>query len=298
METPDMIEVHDLHRFFGAREAVAGISFCVQRGEIFGLLGPNGAGKTTTIRILTGQIEPSKGSASVAGFDVVKERAELKMRIGVVFEEQNLYERLSARLNLLFSCWLYGLPRSRVDAVLDLVDLRERGRDPVRTFSGGMKQRLIVARALLHQPQVLFLDEPTRGLDPIAAYELRQTIARLSHEGMTVLLTTQLMEEADHLCQQLAFLVKGRIVASDTPRNLKLSHGERQLVVTLAAAPSPEDEANALVERTLSMDAPADQAQLAAWMAQGSVRAIHSREATLEDIFMRVAGKYWPKEEP
>ena len=299
METPTgMIEVHDLHRSFGAREAIAGISFCVQRGEIFGLLGPNGAGKTTTIRMLTGQIEPSKGSASVAGFDVVKERAELKTRIGVVFEEQNLYERLSARLNLLFSCWLYGLPRNRVDAVLDLVDLRERGRDPVRTFSGGMKQRLIVARALLHQPQVLFLDEPTRGLDPIAAYELRQTIARLSQEGMTVLLTTQLMEEADHLCQRLAFLVKGHIVASDTPRSLKLSHGERQLVVTLAAAPSSGGEATALVERTLSMDAPDDQAQLAAWMAQGSVRAIHSREATLEEIFMRVAGKYRPKEEP
>lgn len=291
METPPyMIEAHDLRRTFGTREAVAGISFCVRRGEIFGLLGPNGAGKTTTIRMLTGQIDPSKGSASVAGYDVVKERAQLKTRIGVVFEDQNLYERLSARLNLEFSCWLYGLPKSRVDAVLDLVDLRERARDPVRALSSGMKQGLMVARALLHQPQVLFLDEPTRGLDPIAAHELRQTIAQLSNEGMTVLLTTHLMEEADHLCQRLAFLVKGHIVANDTPRNLKLAYGERKMVVTLAPYPSSQGESSALTERTLSMDAPADQAQLTQWMAQGIVRAIHSREATLEEIFMSVAG--------
>jgi ABC-2 type transport system ATP-binding protein len=291
METPPyMIEAHDLHRTFGTHEAVAGISFCVRRGEIFGLLGPNGAGKTTTIRMLTGQINPSEGSASVAGYDVVKERAQLKTRIGVVFEDQNLYERLSTRLNLEFSCWLYGLPKSRVDAVLDLVDLRERARDPVRALSNGMKQRLMVARALLHQPQVLFLDEPTRGLDPIAAHELRQTIAQLSNEGITILLTTHLMEEADHLCQRLAFLVNGHIVANDTPRNLKLAYGERKLVVTLATYPSSQGESSALTERTLSMDAPADQAQLTQWMAQGIVRAIHSREATLEEIFMSVAG--------
>ncbi len=291
MKTPPyMIEAHDLHRSFGTREAVAGISFCVRRGEIFGLLGPNGAGKTTTIRMLTGQIDPSKGRASVAGYDVVKERAQLKSRIGVVFEDQNLYERLSARLNLEFSCWLYGLPTSRVDAVLDLVDLHERARDPVRSLSNGMKQRLMVARALLHQPQVLFLDEPTHGLDPIAAHELRQTIVQLSNEGMTVLLTTHLMEEADHLCQRLAFLVKGHIVANDTPRNLKLAYGERKLAVTLAPYPSSQGEPSALTERTLSMDAPADQAQLTQWMAQGIVRAIHSHEATLEEIFISVAG--------
>jgi ABC-2 type transport system ATP-binding protein len=298
MDTPKyMIEACNLHRSFGRREAVAGISFSIPRGEIFGLLGPNGAGKTTTIRMLTGQINPDKGSASVAGCDVVKERTRLKMRIGVVFEEQNLYERLSARLNLAFCCWLYGLPESRIDAVLDLVGLRERARDPVRTFSGGLKQRLLVARALLQQPPVLFLDEPTRGLDPIAAYELRETIARLSSQGMTVLLTTQLMEEADLLCGRVAFLVKGHIVVNDTPRNLKLSYGERKLVVTLALPPSQPGEAPALTERILSMDAPADQARLSQWMSQGSVKAVHSREATLEDIFMSLARGTPGKEE-
>ncbi len=134
-----MIEVHDLHRSFGTREAVAGISFSVPRGEIFGLLGPNGAGKSTTIRMLTCQINPTKGSATVAGCDVVKERTRLKTRIGIVFDEPNLYERLTARLNLEFCCWLYGVPESRVDEVLDLVNLRERAGDAVGTFSNGMK---------------------------------------------------------------------------------------------------------------------------------------------------------------
>ena len=291
MGTPvSMIEVHNLHRSFGVREAVAGISFCVPRGEIFGLLGPNGAGKTTTIRMLTGQIDPDRGSASVAGYDVVKERARLKTHIGVVFEDQNLYERLSARQNLAFGCWLYGLPKARIDAVLDLVGMRERGRDPIRTLSNGMRQRIMIARALLHRPQVLFLDEPTRGLDPIAAQELRQTIATLCGEGMTILLTTHLMEEADHLCRRVAFLVKGRIAANDTPANLKLAYGTQQLDVTLAPGPASGEHSPLLSERTLSMDSPADQALLAQWLAQGRVKAMHSREATLEDVFLRVAG--------
>ncbi len=287
---PDvMIEADDLRRSFGAKEAVAGISFSVRRGEIFGLLGPNGAGKTTTIRMLTGQIDPSGGSARVAGCDVVKERARLKARIGVVFEEQNLYERLSARLNLEFSCWLYGVERARVDETLDLVRLRDRAKDPVRTFSNGMKQRLMIARALLHEPQVLFLDEPSRGLDPISAREVRETVEQLRQQGTTILLTTHLMEEADQLCQRVAFIVDGRLVANDAPRTLKLAHGQRSLAVTLDEQPGQNGSA-ALREVTLSMDSPADQARLAEWMRAGQVRAVHSREATLEEVFIEVAG--------
>lgn len=283
-----MIEARNLYRSFGAKEAVHDVSFSAQRGEIFGLLGPNGAGKTTTIRILTGQIDPSKGSATVAGCDVVRERARLKQRIGVVFEDQNLYERLSARLNLEFSCWLYGLPKSRVDEVLELVRLRDRAKDPLRTFSNGMRQRIMIARALLHRPEVLFLDEPGRGLDPISAREVRQTIAQLGREGTTILLTTHIMEEADQLCQYVAFIVNGRIVASDTPRNLKLAHGQRTMLVTLAS--DPQLDATPVVDRTLTMDNPADQAQLARWMQEGLVRAVHSEEATLEEVFIEVAG--------
>lgn len=291
MNEPEiMIDAHDLRRNFGDKVAVAGISFAVRRGEIFGLLGPNGAGKTTTIRLLTGQIDPSGGSATVAGCDVVKERARLKERIGVVFEEQNLYERLSARNNLNFSCWLYDLPTSRVDEVLDLVHLRDRAKDPVRTYSNGMKQRLMIARALLHRPPMLFLDEPSRGLDPIAAREVRQTVQRLCQEGTTILLTTHLMEEADQLCQRVAFIVDGRLVANDTPRNLKLSHGQRAMTVTLEELQQGQNGNAPLTEVTLSMDDPKDSERLAQWLEQGRVRAIHSREATLEEVFIEVAG--------
>lgn len=290
MNTPEfMIEAHDLHRAFGKKEAVAGISFNVRHGEIFGFLGPNGAGKTTTIRMLTGQIDPSSGSARVAGYDVVKERQQLKKRIGVVFEEQNLYDRLPARMNLEFACWLYNMPKSRIDEVLELVRLRDRAKEPIRTFSNGMKQRIMIARALLHKPQVLFLDEPSRGLDPIAAHEVRQTITQLSHEGITILLTTHLMEEADQLCQHVAFIVNGHIVANDTPRNLKLAHGQRTVVVTLAENQS-SNGTGTLVERELAMDSSTDQAQLAEWLRLGTVRAVHSDEASLEDVFIKVAG--------
>jgi ABC-2 type transport system ATP-binding protein len=281
-----MIEASDLRRMFKSTEAVKGISFSVRRGEIFGLLGPNGAGKTTTIRMLTGQIEPSGGHATVAGCDVVREHQQLKERIGVVPEEQNLYERLSARNNLRFSCWLYNLPESRVDEVLDLVRLRERAKDPVRMFSNGMKQRLLIARALLHKPPVLFLDEPSRGLDPIAAREVRKTIEQLSCTGTTILLTTHLLEEADQLCQRVAFINQGCIVANDTPRNLKLAHGQRALLVTLGE----RQKNSSLSEITLSMDSSADQAQLAQLFAQGQIQAIHSQEATLEEVFIEIAG--------
>ncbi|HKF39080.1 MAG TPA: ABC transporter ATP-binding protein [Ktedonobacteraceae bacterium] len=285
-----MIETHDLRRTFGAKEAVAGISFTARRGEIFGLLGPNGAGKTTTIRMLTGQIDPTSGYAIVAGCDVVKDRTRLKERIGVVFEEQNLYERLSARNNLRFSCWLYGLPESRVDEVLGLVHLRDRAKDPVRTYSSGMKQRLMIARALLHRPRMLFLDEPSKGLDPISAREVRQAIQHLCEEGTTILLTTHLMEEADQLCQRVAFIVNGRIVANDTPRNLKLSHGQKALTVILDQPEQSQNGNTPLSEVTLSLDNPADAERLARWMEQGKLRAIHSREATLEEVFIEVAG--------
>lgn len=280
-----MIEARDLCRSFGTKAVVKEISFSVRSGEIFGLLGPNGAGKTTTIRMLTGQIDPTSGSAQVAGCDVVKERAQLKQCIGVVFEDQNLYERLSAQLNLEFSCWLYGLPKQRVDEVLTLVGLRERAKDRVSTFSNGMRQRLMIARALLHHPPVLFLDEPGRGLDPISARAIRQTIKQLSQEGVTILLTTHLMDEADQLCQRVAFIVDGHIVANDTPRNLKLAHGQPLLAVTLQSC-----DHEAFEDITLNVDNLHDQQELCQLMTQGRIRALHTHEASLEEVFLAVAG--------
>ena len=219
------IEVQNLTRNYNGLRAVDGISFSVDTGEIFGFLGPNGAGKTTTIRMLTGQLLPTSGTAKVAGYDVVTERQQLKPKIGVVSDSQNLYERMSARENLIFFARLYQVKRSRVDVVLAQVGLTERAGDKVQMYSNGMKQRVLIARALLHEPEVLFLDEPTRGLDPHIARDIRGIVANLAKGGMTVFLTTHYMEEADQLSQRVAFLDQGRIVALDTPTNLKAEYG-------------------------------------------------------------------------
>lgn len=219
------ITTNDLTKTFGKRTAVSQINITVEAGEIFGFLGPNGAGKTTTIRMLTGQLLPTSGSAHVAGFDITSQRDEIKSRIGVVFEYQNLYERLSARDNLNFMRSLYGIRRARVGTVLELVGLEDRADEMVKTFSNGMKQRLLIARSLLHDPDILFLDEPTRGLDPLIAHEIRELIANLVQEGHTIFLTTHYMEEADQLCHHIALINQGAIIAMGTPDQLKRDHG-------------------------------------------------------------------------
>lgn len=219
------IKVQNLTRTYNGLTAVDDISFVVEPGEIFGFLGPNGAGKTTTIRVLTGQLRPTSGRAWVAGCDVVEERQQLKPQIGVVFEHQNIYERDSARGNLRFYARLYGVSRKRVDRVLAQVGLTERAGDKTKEYSNGMKQRLLIARALLHEPPVLFLDEPTRGLDPHAARGIRAIVADLARDGVTVFLTTHYMGEADQLCRRVAIIDRGRIIALDTPERLKAEHG-------------------------------------------------------------------------
>jgi ABC-2 type transport system ATP-binding protein len=220
------IEVSNLTRDYNGLRAVDGITFNVEPGEIFGFLGPNGAGKTTTIRMLTGQLLPTSGTGKVAGYDIVTERQQLKPRLGVVFDSQNIYERMSARENLVFFARLYRVQKSRVEEVLAQVGLRERAGDKVQTYSNGMKQRVLIARALLHKPEVLFLDEPTRGLDPHIARDIRGIVASLAQGGMTVFLTTHYMEEADQLSQRVAFMDQGRIVALDTPARLKAEYGK------------------------------------------------------------------------
>jgi ABC-2 type transport system ATP-binding protein len=218
------IKVENLVRQFSNVRALDGVSFEILPGEIFGFLGPNGAGKTTTIRILTGQLRPTSGTARVAGCDVVTERQKLKPQIGVVFEYQNLYQRLSARDNLNFTAGLYGVPQSRVDEMLQVVHLQDRSKDSLKTYSNGMKQRLLIARALLHGPKVLFLDEPTRGLDPNMARQIRSIVLDLAKQGITVFLTTHYMDEADQLCHRVAILDRGMIVAMDQPEKLKATY--------------------------------------------------------------------------
>lgn len=220
------IEVIELTRNFNGLCAVDRITFKVKPGEIFGYLGPNGAGKTTTIRMLTGQLRPTSGSAKVMDCDIVEDRQQLKPQIGVVFENHNLYERLSGRENLRFYARLYQVDRSRVEEVLKQVGLEKRAQDKVSTYSNGMKQRLLTARALLHKPNVLFLDEPTRGLDPNIARDIRQIVTELANAGMTIFLTTHYMEEADQLSDRVAIIDQGQIVALDEPAHLKAELGE------------------------------------------------------------------------
>lgn len=276
-----MVEAVDLRKSYGAVRAVDGVSFAVAGGEIFGLLGHNGAGKTTTIRMLTGRARPSGGRAVVAGYDPAAERDQVKPLINLVFEDQNLYERFSGRTNLRIFADLYGAPGGRVDELLAEVGLGEAADRKVKTYSSGMKQRILIARALVNRPRVLFLDEPTKGLDPASARELRAIIARLAEGGATVFLTTHDMEEADELCHRVAFLSEGKVVALDTPRELKLRYGERAVRVLLRSRE----------EATLRLDDPADAARLGEWMAAGDVLTVHSQEGTLEDVFVALAGR-------
>jgi ABC-2 type transport system ATP-binding protein len=222
----EAVRIEDLRKNFGRVQALDGLSLAAEKNTVFGFLGPNGAGKTTTIRMLTGQLRPTSGSAQVVGCDIVEERQQLKPQIGVVFEYQNIYERLSARDNLTFAARLYGVPKRRISEVLEQVGLTDRARDRIKKYSNGMKQRLLIARALLHEPKVLFLDEPTRGLDPNVARDIRAIVSDLAKQGVTFFLTTHYMEEADQLSDRVAIIDQGSIVALDTPERLKSEHGE------------------------------------------------------------------------
>jgi ABC-2 type transport system ATP-binding protein len=241
-----VIEVEDLTRRYRSRtgtfrrraaivEALRGVSFAVERGELFGLLGPNGAGKTTMIKVLTTLLLPTSGTARVLGFDVRREARRIRGRIGYVFGgDRGLYDRLSALDNLRYFADLYKVAprerRARIDSLLELVELKGRERERVETYSRGMKQRLHIARGLLHDPEILFLDEPTIGLDPIGARELRETIAGLHEAGKTILLTTHYMYEADSLCQRIAVIANGSFVATGTPSDLKALVGDNTIV--------------------------------------------------------------------
>jgi len=220
-----VIQVVDLVKRFGALQAIRGISFQVKEGELFGFLGPNGAGKTTTINILCTLLTPTSGRAFVAGHDVVQYPTEVRRSIGIIFQDPSLDERLTALENLKFHAMLYHLPRKktgeRMEMLLDMVGLSERRHDLVKTFSGGMKRRLEIVRGLLHYPKVLFLDEPTLGLDPQTRNHIWNYIKELREkERLTLFLTTHYMEEADP-CDRIAIMDEGRIVALDTPAALK-----------------------------------------------------------------------------
>lgn len=228
------IEVQDLTKQYPNVLAVDHISFEVSRGEFFGFLGPNGAGKTTTIRMLTGQTRPTSGTLRVAGKDIVREAIEAKKSIGVIPENSNVYDEMSAWDNLIFAGQLYRVPKERREnkakELLELFGLYERRKDRAGIFSKGMKRRLTIAAALVHTPSVLFLDEPTSGLDIQSARMIRNLIKDLNKTGVTVFQTTHYVEEADQMCQRIAIINKGRIVAIDSPEKLKASVEKHQVI--------------------------------------------------------------------
>jgi ABC-2 type transport system ATP-binding protein len=318
------IEVAELRRTYtsGARllrgerravHALRGISFAIESGELFGLLGPNGAGKTTTIKILTTLLLPSSGSARVLGLDPATQHTQLRRRIGYVFGgDKGLYDRISALDNLRFFADVYRVPlrakRARIDELLEIVGLRGREHERVETYSRGMRQRLHIARGLLHDPEILFLDEPTIGLDPVGSRELRETVAELQRAGKTILLTTHYMFEADELCDRVAIITNGRIIAEGTPAELKRMIPDRN-IIEIEAFGVDEIAINRLRQiegvEAISVEAQ-DQAQVivvssprGAELIPPLLSALHgaglgrvvAREPTLEDAYVELVGR-------
>ncbi len=297
------IAVDDLTRRFGDVLAVDHVSFSVQRGEVFGFLGPNGAGKTTTIAMLTTLLQPTAGSASVAGHDVARDGARVRHAIGIVFQEPSLDERLTARENLEFHAVLYGMPRARraerIGDALRLVDLEQRADHTVEKFSGGMRRRLEIARGLLHVPTVLFLDEPTLGLDPQSRRSVWQHIRTLREQtGVTVFMTTHYMEEAE-FCDRIAIIDHGRIVALDTPEGLKNLVGGDVVVIT---APHPQAVLDYLTEQSLDASRRDSEVRVevddgARYIPRlvrgfpGEIDSASLRRPTLDDVFLKLTGR-------
>lgn len=279
------IEAESLDYSYGQTKAVDSISFRLKEGEILGFLGPNGAGKSTTIKILTGQIYAKKGTAHVLGYDVHKNAQKIRHHIGVSFEQPNLYEQLTAKENLTLFAKLFHCQSFDADALLRRVDLTDKGKLKVASFSKGMKQRLMVARALVNKPRVLFLDEPTDGLDPVSSENIRNIILEECTRGASVFLTTHDMTEADKLSNTVAFLNKGKIVAMDTPHDLKLAYGKRAINVETKLPDGTINQKEILMDRDDTND------EIYSFLKNEKILTIHSREATLEDIFIKITGR-------
>ena len=278
------ILVEDLCYAYGDLEAVQHVSFQVGAGEILGFLGPNGAGKSTTIKMLTGQLAPKSGSVHILGIGVTQDSPEVQARIGVCFEEKNLYLDMSARENLSFFASLFGIRRLDVDALLRQVGLLDRARDRVSSFSKGMRQRLMMARALVNQPDVLFLDEPTDGLDPVSSQAIRNLIKAQARRGAAVLLTTHDMHEADELSDRVAFINEGKLYTIDTPENLKLAYGKRSVKVRCRVG----DDVH---ENVVELDAADAGERLKKAVGAQGLMTIHTEEASLESIFIQITGR-------
>ena len=286
------ILVDRLTKSYEGREVVRGISFEVPEGAIFGFLGPNGAGKTTSIRMMIGEIRPDDGRIEIMGLSMPQALDRIKTLMGVVPDHQNLYDRLTVRENLRLFARLYGVDDQRVEELIKSVNLVDHADLPTIKLSRGLRQRTLIARGLLHRPKVFFLDEPTSALDPHSSLGIRNLILSLKAQGTTVLLTTHYMEEANSLCDRLAILNHGQIVAVDTPEALRLRFGRPRMEITLRTS---EGMPGKKLDLPLN-DAEAGQ-QLAGLLGRGEVLRIHSQEASLEEVFLNLTGDSWKEYE-
>lgn len=301
------IETKGLTRHYGALVAVDHLDLAIQPGELFAFLGPNGAGKTTTIRMLTGLIRPSEGTVRINGIDIVRDPLAAKGRVGVVPQRSNLYGELSARDNLIFMAQLYGLPRARwrarADELLAQFGLMEKADSLFAPLSGGTKRRLTIAAALVHEPAILFLDEPTTGLDVQSARGLRKLVRELNEGGVTIFLTTHLIAEAEQLAQRVAIIVKGRLITVDTPAALRARvQGENILELAVpeptegllaalkaSAAVADLSRAGDMLRLTVpSVDAAVREVTAITQRAGVSITAIRTVTPSLEDAFVQL----------
>jgi len=278
------ISAEQLTYRYGTTTAVDGISFDVGQGEVLGFLGPNGAGKSTTVRMLTGQLRPASGTARLLGQDITRNTNQVQQHIGVSFETTNLYEQLNALENLKLFARLFRVRDFDPMALLEKVGLNGREKERVANYSKGMKQRLMLARALVNTPRILFLDEPTDGLDPVSAQTIQGIIREAANNGAAVFLTTHDMVEADKLSDRVAFINQGRIVALDKPAALKRQYGKRALKVEVELAGGGTEI------REIDLDDAAPQA-VYDLLQNERVSTLHSEEATLEDIFIEITGR-------
>ena len=312
MESDVMIEVRNLTKNFNGLTAVNHVSFDVKRGEVFGLLGPNGAGKTTTLRMLSTLTRPTEGTATVGNYDVVKDDNEVRKLIGLVSEKIIMYDRLTAKENLWFFGRLYNVPKEvlkkRVDELLELVQLSNWKDSQVGTFSSGMRQRMNVIRALLNMPEVLFLDEPTLGLDPQSSVEVREFVRKINRENKTtIIITTHMMVEADMLCDRIGIIDHGKIATLDTSANLKklvsgvdtsileleianLTTNMVSLIQSLKCVSSVSQDNSTHIKVHANGDEAFDTIIDAIRAEKGKINSVKNLEPTLEDVFLHITG--------
>lgn len=281
-----MLKVKNLYHRYAKQEkdAVKGISFEINKGDIFGFLGPNGAGKSTTQKILTGLLPLQKGEARLAGIDIKKPTEKFYSLIGVSFEQPNFYKKLTGCENLDFYRKMFPGPTEDPKYLLSLVGLEHAANKRAGDYSKGMQQRLVFARSLINKPQMWFLDEPISGLDPTTASHIKELIWKKKQEGVTIFLTTHNMHIADELCDQVAFINEGKIELIDSPRNLKLKYGKKLVYVEYK-------EKDVLKREHLSMTTLKDQEKLNQLILAGTIETMHSQEASLEEIFTKVTGR-------